>query len=79
MGGQRLVRVKELREVAGISQQALATAAGVSKQHESDLENNKSGASPDVAWAIAEALAQALANPAAIHRAITHTSDGGAA
>jgi len=78
MGGQRLFRLKELREVAGINQLALAAAADISKQHESDLENGKSGASREVAWAIAVALAGALSNPHAIYRAIT-TTDGGAA
>lgn len=83
MGGQRLIRgarVRELRELLGIEQGALARAAGHSKQHQSDIENDKSDASRAVAEALAQALATAFVDPSAVYRAITNANtDGGAA
>lgn len=59
------IRIRDLREALGLEQQQLARAAGVSKQHMSDIEHGKSQPSLQVTRQLARALG------AAVWRAIT--------
>jgi transcriptional regulator with XRE-family HTH domain len=62
------LRLRELREAAGLSQTALAERAGVRQATVSDLERGKS---KGVEFATLEALADALGVPA--ERLVVHT------
>lgn len=63
MGGNQPelgVCVRDLREALGLEQQQLARAAGVSKQHMSDIERGKSQPSVQVTRQLARALSAAV-------------------
>ena len=53
-------RVRELRTVLGLSQEALAFAAGISTPYVSDVENGKRSPGLDVLVALAQALGVSL-------------------
>ena len=51
-----MYRIKEVREVCGVSQKKLASLAGVSQPFLCDLEKNRRGAKPETLARIANAL-----------------------
>ena len=54
---QNPAALRRLREKDGLSQSALAIKVGISSQHLCRLESGKSGATPAILKALAEALA----------------------
>ena len=56
IGGEKVNRIKELREKHGMMQKELAERAGVSRPFLHDLENNHRGAKPETYQRIADAL-----------------------
>ena len=55
-------RIKEVRELRGVSQKDLAIAACVSRPFLCDLEKNRRGAKPETMHRIAEALGVTVAD-----------------
>lgn len=48
--------LRTIRERSGVTQTALATAAGIKRSHLSNIEAGRRNASPDIAIAMAKAL-----------------------
>lgn len=55
-------RIKEVRELRGVSQKDLAVAAKVSRPFLCDLEKNRRGAKPETMHRIADALGVTVAD-----------------
>ena len=53
-------RISELRKDGKISQESLAKAAGISRPHLSEIENNKAEAGGNVMFRIASALGKSV-------------------
>ena len=56
LGGDKLNRIKEIREKIGMKQMKLAELANVSQPYLFDLENNRRGAKPETLQRIADSL-----------------------
>lgn len=61
-------RLKSLRQEAGLTQQDLADAAGITRQTVIAIEGEKYSPSLEVAFLIAEALGTGLENVFQLHR-----------
>ena len=54
--GEKVNRIKEIREKQGLQQKELAAITGFSAPYLHDLENNRRGAKPETLQRIADAL-----------------------
>lgn len=62
LGGDKLNRIKEIREKIGMKQMKLAELANVSQPYLFDLENNRRGAKPETLQRIADSLGVTVAD-----------------
>ena len=61
-GGEKVNRIKEIREKLKVSQIELARKAGISQPFMHDLEKNRRGAKPETYQRIADALGVPVAD-----------------